>query len=107
MRPETPWVLPSTRDDGGPPVLLDHHPAAAFVVLEIGPITVPCSDHAIVAERGLAVRHARIGRADHGVSAGRAHDERGEQRALAEIARSDCPLGPQPPPRSRMQAHPA
>ena len=80
---------------------------AAFVVLEMGPIAVPGPGHAIVAEPGLAVRHARIGRADHGVSAGRAHDERDEQRALAEIARSDCPLGPQPPPRSRMQAHPA
>ena len=26
------------RDDGGPRAFFDHHPAAAFVVLEIGPI---------------------------------------------------------------------
>src|SRR6516162_7762640 len=59
------------RDDCGPPAFFDHHPVAAFVVLEIGPIAVPGPGRAIVAERGLAVRHGRIGRADHGVSAGR------------------------------------
>jgi hypothetical protein len=79
------FTLLSMRDDGGPSAFFDHHPAAAFIVLEIGPIAVPCSGHAVMAERGLAVRHARFGRADHGVSAGRAHGERDEDERKAEL----------------------
>src|SRR3984957_17260227 len=49
----------STRHDGGPPVLLDHHPAAALVVLEIGLIAFPGPGHAVVVEWRLATRHPR------------------------------------------------
>ena len=72
------------RNDGGPSSFFDHHPAAAFVVLEIGPIAFPCSGHAVMAERGLAVRHARVGRADHAVSAGRPR-QRDEDERKAEF----------------------
>jgi hypothetical protein len=75
----------STGDDGGPPAFFNHHPAAAFVVLEIGPIAFPCSGHAVMAERGLAMRHARVGRADHPVSAGDAHRERHVDERKAEL----------------------
>ena len=58
-----------TRHDGGPRAFFDHHPAAAFVVLEIGPIAFPCPGDVVMAKRGLAMRHARCGRADHRVGA--------------------------------------
>src|SRR5580692_4748273 len=74
----------STRHDGGPPVLLDHHPAAPLVVLEIGPIAFPGPGHAVVAERRLAMRHPRLGPAHHRVGVGSASGrERDEERGLA------------------------
>jgi hypothetical protein len=67
-------VAASTRHDGGPPVLLDHHPVAALVVLEIGPIAFPGPGHAVVVERRLAMRHPRLGPAHHRVGVGSASD---------------------------------
>ena len=72
-------------DDGGPRALFDHHPAAAFVVLKIGPIPFPGPGHAVVAKRGLAVHYACVGRADHGVGASRAHGQRHEGERKAEL----------------------
>jgi hypothetical protein len=65
-----------TRHDGGPRAFFDHHPAAAFIVLEICPIAFPRPGDRVVAKRGLATRHDRCGRADHRVCAGGRRRER-------------------------------
>jgi hypothetical protein len=72
MKPASGAV--SAGDDGGPPLLFDHHPAAALVVLEIGPIAFPGPGHAVVVERRLAMRHPHLGPAHHRVGVGSASD---------------------------------